>query len=114
MSYWILKRALIIYIKRHQAYIEDKTKMKQLEIEVRHSAGLHARPATLFVQTAQKFKSEIKVSYSDKTVNGKSIISMLNLGATRDAKICIVAEGEDEETAISVLKSLIESDFSER
>lgn len=88
--------------------------MKQLEIEVRHSAGLHARPATLFVQIAQQFSSDIKVSYCDKTVNGKSIISMLNLGATRDSKICIVADGEDEEKAISELKSLIESDFSER
>jgi phosphocarrier protein HPr len=88
--------------------------MKQLEIEIRHSAGLHARPATLFVQTAQKFKSDITVSYSNKTVNGKSIISMLNLGATRNAKISISAEGEDEENAINVLKTLIESDFAER
>jgi phosphocarrier protein HPr len=87
--------------------------MKQLEIQVCHEAGLHARPATLFVQTAQKYLAEIKVSYNQKTVNAKSIISMLNLGATKNAIIQISADGVDEEAAITALKSLVEKDFSE-
>lgn len=88
--------------------------MNQIDIVIQHTAGLHARPATLFVQTAQRFKSDISVTYNNKSVNGKSILGMLNLGATKDACIHINATGDDEDLAINELKNLIESDFFEK
>ncbi len=88
--------------------------MKDLEISILHSVGLHARPATLFVQTARKYKSDIKVAYNDNSTDGKSFLGLLNLGITKDAIIHISADGEDEETAINDLKKLIENDFSDR
>jgi len=88
--------------------------MKSLEISIRNATGIHALPATLFVQTARKYKSDIKVSYGAKTVNGKDLLGMLNLNVTKDALICIGTDGEDEDNALEDLKTLIESDFKRR
>lgn len=87
--------------------------MKSIETSIQQSFGLHARPATLLVQMAQKYKSDIKVSCGNKTVNGKSLIGMLNLGVVKDQKISICIEGEDEELAYNDLKNLIDNDFKE-
>lgn len=87
-----------------------------LKITVNHAAGLHARPASLFVQTANKFTSDISVqnltSNSDQA-NAKSILRVLTLGVMQGNEIEIVAEGEDAEQATEALKTLIEDNFGE-
>ena len=87
-----------------------------LKIKVEHAAGLHARPASLFVKTASDFSSKILVqNLNDKSdpVNAKSILSILTLGVSQDHEIEIVAEGEDADKAINALKDLIENNFGE-
>ena len=88
--------------------------MKQVEAAIQNSVGLHARPAALFVQTAQKYKSEIKVSYNNKMVNGKSLLGILSLAVTKGAKISIHIDGEDEDIALGNLTTLIANDFNEQ
>ncbi len=88
----------------------------KLKILVTHPAGLHARPASLFVQTANKFASEITVqNLTDKSevVNAKSILNVLTLGVMQNHEIEIKADGEDAEQATQALKALIEDNFGE-
>lgn len=87
-----------------------------LKIKITHPAGLHARPASLFVQTANQFASEITVqNLTDKSEvsNAKSILSILTLGVMQDHEIEIIAKGDDAEKATEALKALIEDDFGE-
>jgi phosphotransferase system HPr (HPr) family protein len=87
-----------------------------LKIQVTHPAGLHARPASLFVQTANKFASEITVqNLTDKSeaVNAKSILNVLTLGVMQNHEIEIKADGVDAEQATEALKTLIEDNFGE-
>lgn len=88
----------------------------KLQIEVTHPSGLHARPASLFVQTANKFSSEITVqnlSTKSAVANAKSILSILTLGVMQAHEIEIVAKGEDAEDSLTALKQLIEDNFGE-
>jgi phosphocarrier protein len=78
------------------------------EIEIKNEAGLHARPAAQFVQKAGNFKSEINIIFEDKEINAKSIMSLLSLGISKGKKITLIAEGEDESTAIKELVKYIE------
>ena len=87
--------------------------MKQLEMTIQNSVGLHTRPAALFVQTAQKYKAKIKVTCNNIVVNGKSLLGVLSLAAIKDTRISIEADGDDEENALNGLKSLVESNFNE-
>jgi phosphocarrier protein HPr len=90
--------------------------MTEATIQVKHKSGLHARPASLFVQTANKFSSQIKVrnlTGNGAPVDAKSIIMVLTLGVMKDHEIQIQAEGSDEEMALSALKKLIEDNFGE-
>jgi len=87
--------------------------MPEITIVVDNEVGLHARPASLFVQTAKQFKSDIRVTHGEREANAKSILSVLTLGANRGAQITIHAEGEDAEEALQALKSLIENNFGE-
>ena len=87
-----------------------------LKITINHSAGLHARPASLFVQTANKFTSAISVqniSADSAISNAKSILSVLTLGVFQEHEIEITAEGDDAEEAIAALESLILNNFGE-
>lgn len=87
-----------------------------LKIQVKHPAGLHARPASLFVKTASKFKSSIQVENLTEGrtfVNAKSILSILTLGVSQDHEINILAEGEDAEEATEALEELINDNFGE-
>jgi phosphocarrier protein HPr len=88
--------------------------MKFVEITIQHPVGLHARPAALFVQLAQKYTSEISISYQDQTVNAKSILALLGLGVLHGASILIKAEGPDEQEAVDALIALISANFGER
>ena len=83
------------------------------EVVVQNQVGLHARPATFFIQKANEFKSNIWVEKDERNVNAKSLLGVLSLGITRGTSITIVAEGADEEEAVSALVDLISSDFAE-
>ncbi|URT70648.1 phosphocarrier protein HPr [Cytobacillus firmus] len=69
--------------------------------------GIHARPATILVQTASKHDSEIKLGYKEKAVNLKSIMGVMSLGIPKGAMITITAEGADQEEAIKNLAALL-------
>lgn len=88
--------------------------MPEIILEIRNKVGLHARPASLFVQEANKYKAEITVRNGDAVANAKSILSILTLGADQGSTIVLNAEGEDASLALSALKSLVESSFGEK
>lgn len=87
--------------------------MKSVEFIIENKVGLHARPATLFVKAAQAHQADIKVSYDGKTVNAKSLLSLLTLGAAQGAVITVTAEGSDEAEAMNALTALVDSNFGE-
>ena len=78
-----------------------------------NQVGLHARPATFFIQKANEFKSSIWVEKEERRVNAKSLLGVLSLGIVKGTAITIIADGADEEEAIATLSELIDSDFSE-
>ena len=80
-------------------------------ISVKNIIGLHARPATFFIQKANEFKSAIWVEKDDRRVNAKSLLGILSLGITKDSPITIVADGIDEVVAVDSLIALIERNF---
>ena len=90
--------------------------MQSLDITVAHPVGLHARPAADFVKLATKYPCEIKISNltaAGKTVNAKSILSVLTLGVQKDHVVHIETNGEREEEALQALRDLIQSNFGE-
>jgi phosphotransferase system HPr (HPr) family protein len=89
--------------------------MTQVEATVKllNEVGLHARPAAMFVQTANKFKSDIKVEKEGREVDAKSILGILSLAAEFNHIITIKANGEDAEKALKELVELVNSKFGE-
>lgn len=87
--------------------------MLEITLTIQHKVGLHARPAAQFVQTAKKFKSDIRVMHSEREANAKSILNVLTLGAGQGAVITVRAEGEDADQALEALESLVADDFGE-
>ena len=86
--------------------------MYMKEVVVQNQVGLHARPATFFIQKANEYKSSIWVEKDDRRVNAKSLLGVLSLGITKGITITIIAEGPDEEQAVSDLIELISSNFA--
>lgn len=86
--------------------------IKRIEriVKVHNKQGLHARPAALFVQIANKYDATVKVIKDEEVVNGKSIMGILMLAAEKDSEIKIVAEGADAELAVNELEALLRSD----
>ena len=82
------------------------------EVVVQNQVGLHARPATFFIQKANEYKSSIWVEKEEKKVNAKSLLGVLSLGVTKGVSITIIAEGPDEEQAVNELISMISSNFA--
>jgi phosphocarrier protein HPr len=82
------------------------------EILVQNQVGLHARPATFFIQKANEFKSSIWVEKEERRVNAKSLLGVLSLGIVGNTKIKIIADGGDEEEAVDSLIKLIQSGFT--
>ena len=80
---------------------------------VNNKVGLHARPATFFIQKANEFKSSIWVEKDDRRVNAKSLLGVLSLGIVKGTAINLIADGPDEEAAINALVDLINSEFSD-
>ena len=83
------------------------------DVEVKNQVGLHARPATFFIQKANEFKSSIWVEKEDRRVNAKSLLGVLSLGIMGGAEIRIIAGGVDEEQAVNALVALVDSGFAE-
>lgn len=82
------------------------------EVVIQNQVGLHARPATFFIQKANEFKSLILIEKNERRVNAKSLLGVLSLGIENGNKIKILADGPDDETAVKSLVKLIESGFA--
>ena len=83
------------------------------DVVINNQVGLHARPATFFIQKANEFKSTVWVEKEDRRVNAKSLLGVLSLGIVGDTTIRIIVDGPDEETALDALVNLVESQFAE-
>lgn len=83
------------------------------EAVVNNQVGLHARPATFFIQKANEFKSSIWVEKEERRVNAKSLLGVLSLGIVKGTAINLIADGADEKEAVEALIELISSNFSE-
>ena len=83
-------------------------------VTIRNSVGLHARPATFFVQNANSFKSSIWVEKEDCRVNAKSLLGVLSLGITKGTDITLIADGADESAAVEGLAELVDGEFGEK
>ena len=82
-------------------------------VTITNSVGLHARPATFFIQKANSFKSSIWVEKEDCRVNAKSLLGVLSLGIVKGMTITLIADGADEAAAVDGLCSLVDSGFQE-
>ena len=87
--------------------------MKQQDAVINNQVGLHARPATFFIQKANEFKSSIWIMKYDRCVNAKSLLGVLSLGIVKGTTVTIKADGVDEEEAVKALVDLINHDFTE-
>lgn len=83
------------------------------EVLVQNQVGLHARPATFFIQKANEFKSSIWVEKEERRVNAKSLLGVLSLGIVGGVNIRIIADGADEQQAVDSLVDLVNSGFAE-
>ena len=77
------------------------------EIIIRSPQGLHARPAALFVQTASKYSSEVTIQKGKEKVNGKSIMGILTIGAQKNCKVIVTADGDDAQEVMQELEQLL-------
>ena len=83
------------------------------DVLVQNQVGLHARPATFFIQKANEFKSSIWVEKEERRVNAKSLLGVLSLGIVGGTTIRVMADGSDEEAAVESLVKLVQSGVSE-
>ena len=87
--------------------------MKTCDVVITNASGLHARPATFFIQKANCYKSTILVEKDDRKVNAKSLLGVLSLGIAKGMTVTLIADGQDEDMALSGLAELINSGFNE-
>ncbi len=83
------------------------------DVTVENQVGLHARPATFFIQKANEFKSSIWVEKEERRVNAKSLLGVLSLGIMGGTDIRIIADGSDEEEAVEGLVALVKGGFND-
>lgn len=83
------------------------------EVTINNQVGLHARPATFFIQKANEYKSSIWIEKDDRRVNAKSLLGVLSLGIVKGTSVNLIADGSDEDVAVETLSELIASDFTE-
>ena len=83
------------------------------DVTINNEVGLHARPATFFIQKANEFRSTMMVEKEERKVNAKSLLGVLSLGITKGSTITISAEGPDAEEAVNALCALIAENFGE-
>ncbi len=87
--------------------------MTEATMTIENKTGIHARPASIFVQTASKFKSKVQIKAKGKTVDAKSILMIMSMGLVKGTEITIAADGPDEADAVKALQDLVESKFGE-
>lgn len=87
--------------------------MYEKSVTIKNEIGLHARPASLFIQEAIRYQSDIEVVKDDKKYNGKSIMGILSMSASKGQTITIRATGEDEEAAVDALVDLVQTKLSD-
>ena len=85
--------------------------MKSRQVVITNASGLHARPATFFIQKANSFRSTIWVEKDDRRVSAKSLLGVLSLGIAKGMSITLIADGQDEVAALDGLEQLIGSGF---
>ncbi len=83
------------------------------DVLVQNQVGLHARPATFFIQKANEYKSSLWIEREERRVNAKSLLGVLSLGIVGGTNIRIIADGADEEAAVDALVALVQSGFAE-
>ncbi len=88
----------------------DRSIMEKREFRVTAETGIHARPATLLVQAASKFNSEVSLQYQDKSVNLKSIMGVMSLGVGQNASITITTDGDDEADAMNAVAETLKKE----
>ena len=82
-------------------------------LSIQNNVGLHARPATFFIQKANTYQSSVWVEKEDRRVNAKSLLGVLSLGITKGMTVTLIADGSDEKEAIDGLAELIDTNFGE-
>ncbi len=87
--------------------------MIKREMTITNNIGLHARPATFFIQKANSFKSSIWIEKDDRKVNAKSLLGVLSLGIAKGMVVTLVADGQDENDALEGLVNLVQSGLAE-
>ncbi len=87
--------------------------MVSRDVKIKNTVGLHARPATFFIQKANSYKSSIWVEKEDCRVNAKSLLGVLSLGIENGMTITLIADGVDEASAVDGLVELLDSGFAE-
>ena len=87
--------------------------MTEATTTIENKTGIHARPASVFVQKASSFKSKVQLKAKGKTVDAKSILMIMSMGLVKGTEITIVADGPDEADAVAALKKLVDDKFGE-
>ena len=85
--------------------------MRKSVVTIRHEAGLHTRPASIFVREAARFQCEVTLACDDVSVNGKSIMGLLMLALSPGSLVTLVVDGPDEEAALESLAGVLSGDF---
>ena len=87
--------------------------MVKHDVTITNNIGLHARPATFFIQKAKSYKASIWIEKDDRKVNAKSLLGVLSLGIAKGMTVTLIAEGADEAVAIDGLVELVQNSFAE-
>ena len=87
--------------------------MKEASLTILNKTGIHARPASVFVQTASKFQSKVQIEANGKKADAKSILMLMSMGLAQGTELKLIADGPDEGEAIKALSDLINSKFGE-
>ncbi|MCR5290008.1 MAG: HPr family phosphocarrier protein [Treponema sp.] len=87
--------------------------MTEKTVTVKNRAGIHARPAAIIAQTANKFTAEVSLVKDDVTVNAKSIMGVITMAAGYNTTLTVTADGSDEKEAVAAIEALFDSKFEE-
>ena len=87
--------------------------MVKREMTITNNIGLHARPATFFIQKANTFKSSIWIEKDDRKVNAKSLLGVLSLGIAKGMVVTLIADGSDENSALDSLINLVQTGLAD-
>ncbi|MBR7024674.1 MAG: HPr family phosphocarrier protein [Selenomonadaceae bacterium] len=87
--------------------------MTEATATIENKTGIHARPASQFVQKASSFKSKVQIKAKGKTVDAKSILMIMSMGLVKGTEVTLVADGPDEKEAVAALKQMIDDKFGE-